>query len=52
MGLLDNIRGAAGKNSWPPQSVKSRWELIEGYAALRESNPAYVRAMAARTVGA
>ena len=47
MGLLDNIRGAAGKNSWPPQSVKSRWELIEGYAALRESNPAYVRAMAA-----
>jgi len=47
MGILDGIRGAAGKNSWPPKSVSSRWELLEGYAALREANPSYVRAMAA-----
>lgn len=46
MGILDGIRGAAGKNSWPPESMKSRWELLEGYAALREANPAYVRGMA------
>ncbi len=46
MGVFTTLNSMVGRNTWPPPAVRERWEEIEFFEALRDSDEADLRQFA------